>query len=196
MRTAIERRGVAVVVIPGDVVPCDRRRGRPQPAGAPARATRSSARPTRSSTRAAERAERARSASRSCAGAGCAGAHDELVALAGALQAPVVHALRGKEYVEYDNPYDVGMTGLLGFALRLPRHGALRRAAHARHRLPLPPVLSRGRHGRPGRHPRRAASAAACRSTSPLVGDGQGHGRRRCCRGSQPKTRRASTWSG
>jgi pyruvate dehydrogenase (quinone) len=36
--------------------------------------------------------------------------------VAGALQAPVVHALRGKEFVEYDNPYDVGMTGLLGFA--------------------------------------------------------------------------------
>ena len=50
------------------------------------------------------------------AGAGCGGAHDELVALAGALKAPVVHTLRGKEFVEYDNPYDVGMTGLLGFA--------------------------------------------------------------------------------
>ncbi|GGP24204.1 ubiquinone-dependent pyruvate dehydrogenase [Silvimonas amylolytica] len=49
-------------------------------------------------------------------GAGCAGAHDEVVKLAQALQAPVVHALRGKEYIEYDNPYDVGMTGLIGFA--------------------------------------------------------------------------------
>jgi len=49
-------------------------------------------------------------------GAGCAGAHDEVVKLAEALQAPVVHALRGKEYIEYDNPYDVGMTGLIGFA--------------------------------------------------------------------------------
>jgi pyruvate dehydrogenase (quinone) len=49
------------------------------------------------------------------AGAGCQGAHDELIALAGALKAPIVHALRGKEFVEYDNPYDVGMTGLLGF---------------------------------------------------------------------------------
>ncbi|MGY2047808.1 ubiquinone-dependent pyruvate dehydrogenase [Methylobacterium sp. JK268] len=50
------------------------------------------------------------------AGGGCAGAHDELVALAAALKAPVVHALRGKEHVEYDNPYDVGMTGLIGFS--------------------------------------------------------------------------------
>jgi pyruvate dehydrogenase (quinone) len=50
------------------------------------------------------------------AGAGCAGAHDQLIGLAGALQAPVVHAFRGKEWVEYDNPYDVGMTGLIGFS--------------------------------------------------------------------------------
>jgi pyruvate dehydrogenase (quinone) len=49
-------------------------------------------------------------------GSGCAGAHDEVVALADALGAPTVHALRGKQYVEWDNPYDVGMTGLIGFS--------------------------------------------------------------------------------
>ena len=49
-------------------------------------------------------------------GSGCAGAHDELLKLGATLKAPMVHALRGKEYVEYDNPYDVGMTGLIGFA--------------------------------------------------------------------------------
>src|ERR1700754_2040037 len=48
-------------------------------------------------------------------GAGCAGAHEELIELAGKLQAPIVHAMRGKEFIEYDNPFDVGMTGLLGF---------------------------------------------------------------------------------
>ena len=50
------------------------------------------------------------------AGAGCAGAHDQLIDLAGRLQAPVVHAFRGKDAVEYENPYDVGMTGLIGFS--------------------------------------------------------------------------------
>ena len=50
------------------------------------------------------------------AGAGCAGAHDQLIAIAAALQAPVLHAFRGKEFVEYDNPFDVGMTGLIGFS--------------------------------------------------------------------------------
>ena len=49
-------------------------------------------------------------------GSGCQGAHDELLALGGRLKAPMVHALRGKEHVEWDNPYDVGMTGLIGFA--------------------------------------------------------------------------------
>ena len=49
-------------------------------------------------------------------GGGCAGAHAEVLQLAEALKAPVVHALRGKEYVEWENPYDVGMTGLIGFS--------------------------------------------------------------------------------
>jgi pyruvate dehydrogenase (quinone) len=49
-------------------------------------------------------------------GAGCAGAHDEVVALADILNAPVVHALRGKEHVEWENPFDVGMTGLIGWS--------------------------------------------------------------------------------
>jgi len=49
-------------------------------------------------------------------GSGCAGAHDEVVQLADRLGAPVVHAMRGKEHTEWDNPFDVGMTGLIGFS--------------------------------------------------------------------------------
>lgn len=49
-------------------------------------------------------------------GSGCAGAHDELMKLGERIYSPIVHALRGKEHVEYDNPFDVGMTGLIGFA--------------------------------------------------------------------------------
>ncbi|HEY3309759.1 MAG TPA: pyruvate dehydrogenase [Desulfuromonadaceae bacterium] len=48
-------------------------------------------------------------------GIGCADAHDEVMALAEKLKAPVGHAYRGKAYIEYDNPFDVGMSGLLGF---------------------------------------------------------------------------------
>lgn len=49
-------------------------------------------------------------------GSGCQGAHDQLISVCERLNAPVVHALRGKEHVEWDNPYDVGMTGLIGFS--------------------------------------------------------------------------------
>jgi pyruvate dehydrogenase (quinone) len=112
MRHAIERGGVAVVVIPGEIFL--------HHDGSDARAA--VIRPTSSVIRPADEAlvsaaEVLNAAERVTilAGAGCRGAHDELIALAGALQAPVVHAMRGKEFVEYDNPYDVGMTGLLGF---------------------------------------------------------------------------------
>jgi pyruvate dehydrogenase (quinone) len=49
-------------------------------------------------------------------GAGCAGAHDQLLATGEKLKSPMVHALKGKEYVAWDNPYDVGMTGLIGYS--------------------------------------------------------------------------------
>src|SRR5712672_2121366 len=49
-------------------------------------------------------------------GSGCQGAHDQVLALADRVKAPIVHAFRGKEHVEWDNPFDVGMTGLIGFS--------------------------------------------------------------------------------
>jgi pyruvate dehydrogenase (quinone) len=48
-------------------------------------------------------------------GSGTAGAHDEVMAFAQRVKSPVGHALRGKEWIQYDNPYDVGMSGLLGY---------------------------------------------------------------------------------
>ncbi|WP_214370110.1 ubiquinone-dependent pyruvate dehydrogenase [Pseudonocardia sp. H11422] len=113
MRTAVAESGVAVVIVPGDVL-ADDARGRPPPS--PVQPTASVMRPTDEELRRAagllDDGERVTI----LAGAGCAGAHAELIALAGALQAPIVHALRGKEHVEYDNPFDVGMTGLIGFS--------------------------------------------------------------------------------
>ena len=78
-----------------------------------------------------------------------------------ALNAPIVHSLRGKEHVEYDNPFDVGMTGLIGFASGYAAMKDCDTLLLLGTRLPLPPVLSRGRHGRAGRHPRRRAWATA-----------------------------------
>ncbi|WP_455428677.1 pyruvate dehydrogenase [Kitasatospora aureofaciens] len=57
-------------------------------------------------------------------GAGVRGAHAEVMAVAQALNAPVGHSLRGKEWIQYDNPYDVGMSGLLGY-------GACHEALHS-----------------------------------------------------------------
>src|SRR6202012_1260326 len=48
------------------------------------------------------------------AGSGCVDAHDEVIELARRLKAPVAHTSRGKDQIEYDNPYNVGMTGVVG----------------------------------------------------------------------------------
>ncbi|HIT76907.1 MAG TPA: ubiquinone-dependent pyruvate dehydrogenase [Candidatus Avipropionibacterium avicola] len=112
MRTAIEERGVAVLVIPGDVALAEATSERTtviersRPTVVPCEAE---------LDHAAELLNRGKKVT-ILAGAGVQGSHDEVIALADRLAAPIVHALRGKEFIEYDNPYDVGMTGLLGFA--------------------------------------------------------------------------------
>ncbi len=112
MRAALQRRGVAVVVVPGEVFLADApREARP----ARIRAVSPVIRPDEGSLAAAAQVLNAARRVTILAGAGCAGAHDQLIGLAAALKAPVIHAFRGKEFVEYDNPYDVGMTGLIGF---------------------------------------------------------------------------------
>ncbi len=47
-------------------------------------------------------------------GIGCANAHDEVIELSKRLHAPVGYSFRGKMFVQHDNPNEVGMTGLLG----------------------------------------------------------------------------------
>jgi len=112
MRVAVGRRGVAVVVIPGDVAL------KPLSNRAPAWLLPA---PAVTQPRDRELHELAGLLNGSAritilGGAGCAGEHNSVVELARKLKAPIVHALRGKEHLEFDNPFDVGMTGLLGFA--------------------------------------------------------------------------------
>lgn len=113
MRAAILKQGVAVIVLPGDVAL------RPMPEGVDIRWAPPEAPvvlpPTRQIEQLAALLNGGRNVTLLC-GAGCAGAHEEVVTLAKTLRAPIVHALRGKEHIEYDNPYDVGMTGLIGFS--------------------------------------------------------------------------------
>src|SRR5271163_3872098 len=112
MRAAITRRGVAVVVIPGDVAL------RECPAPAIPLGILESASTVQPSVNELQKAAAILNGARKITilgGAGCEGAHDELISVAQRLKAPIVHAMRGKEFIEYDNPFDVGMTGLLGF---------------------------------------------------------------------------------
>lgn len=113
MRAAIAKKGVAVVVIPGDVA---LRKTSAAPAFLALDYAPSIVLPPAESLAGA--ADLLNGADRVAilGGAGCAGAHDELMQAAGRLKAPVVHAMRGKESIEPDNPFDVGMTGLLGFS--------------------------------------------------------------------------------
>jgi pyruvate dehydrogenase (quinone) len=115
VREAVGKRGVSVIVIPGDVA----LQSAPDapiapPAGLLPRPAVSVA-PEQDLERLASLLNGDARVTLFC-GSGCAGAHDEVVALASKLKAPVVHALRGKEHVEWDNPYDVGLTGLIGFS--------------------------------------------------------------------------------
>jgi pyruvate dehydrogenase (quinone) len=113
MRTALERRGVAVVVIPGEIF---LHQSSPRRPSAPIHFVPRVVRPTQAGLEAAADLLNAGQKVTIFGGAGVEGAHDELIAIAAKLKAPVVHALRGKQFIEYDNPYDVGMTGLLGFS--------------------------------------------------------------------------------
>ncbi len=114
LRVAVGRRGVAVIVMPGDValtrMPSD---VGPSPFLLPAAAL---VRPHDAEIEALAGMLDAATRVTLLCGRGCRGAHDHLMRLAEALKSPIVHALGGKEGVEYDNPYDVGMTGLIGFS--------------------------------------------------------------------------------
>jgi pyruvate dehydrogenase (quinone) len=112
IRIAVAQRGVSVVVIPGDIA-LMKTDAKPAAWLAP---TPPSVRPADCELAAlASLLNDAERVTMLC-GAGCAGAHAALMELAGKLNAPIVHSLRGKEHIEFDNPFDVGMTGLIGFA--------------------------------------------------------------------------------
>src|SRR3984957_14012856 len=115
IREAIGKRGVSVIVIPGDVAL------QPAPAAPPPKDEGLRPKPpivTPSRDELDRLAALLNDSERITilGGSGCQGAHDELMAVGERLKAPMVHAYRGKEHVEWDNPYDVGMTGLIGFS--------------------------------------------------------------------------------
>ena len=111
IRHAVGLGGVSVITLPGDV--SDLKAVDHVPTYAPAR-------PATLAPNATDIEEAAALLNKAdkvaiFAGAGVEGAHDEVIALADALKAPIGHSLRGKHFIQYDNPFDVGMTGLLGY---------------------------------------------------------------------------------
>jgi pyruvate dehydrogenase (quinone) len=113
VQTAVSRRGVAVVTIPGDVALQDAAADSPRLHFPPPKPK---VLPSDEEIETLSKLLKDAKKITIFGGAGCAGAHAELIAIAGILNAPIVHAMRGKEFIEYDNPFDVGMTGLLGFS--------------------------------------------------------------------------------
>ncbi len=111
IRHAVELSGVSVISLPGDV--SDLKATSPSPKYVPSR--RPVLSPNEEDVRQlADVLNRAKKVA-IFAGAGVKGAHDEVIELADVLKAPIGHTLRGKDFIQYDNPFDVGMTGLLGY---------------------------------------------------------------------------------
>ncbi|WP_031005186.1 pyruvate dehydrogenase [Streptomyces sp. NRRL F-5727] len=109
---AVGRGGVSVVSLPGDIA------DQPAPertAGSALVTSRPTVRPGDSEIDALVRMIDAAERVTLFCGSGTAGAHAEVMQFAERLKAPVGHALRGKEWIQYDNPFDVGMSGLLGY---------------------------------------------------------------------------------
>jgi pyruvate dehydrogenase (quinone) len=115
IREAVGRRGVSVVVIPGDVA-LARASAAPEPKLAGLQPTPPVIAPAAADLDRLAALLNGDGRVTILCGSGCAGAHNELLSIGDKLKAPMVHAMRGKEHVEWDNPYDVGMTGLIGFS--------------------------------------------------------------------------------
>ncbi|RKG89492.1 ubiquinone-dependent pyruvate dehydrogenase [Corallococcus terminator] len=115
IRNAVGKRGVSVVVLPGDVA---LQKAEDARAPTPESLAMSPSQVTPSAEQVQQMAALLNSGARVTllCGAGCEGAGPQVVELARKLQAPVVSALRGKEFVEKDNPHFVGLTGLIGYA--------------------------------------------------------------------------------
>ncbi|QIX28421.1 pyruvate dehydrogenase [Nocardioides sp. JQ2195] len=108
---AVARRGVSVVTLPGDIA--DLEATAPTPSCRPLEP--GSLTPSPASLQALADAINDADSVAIFAGIGVEGAHDEVIELAARINAPIGHSLRGKDFIQYDNPYDIGMTGLLGY---------------------------------------------------------------------------------
>ena len=115
IHAAVSKRGVAVVVMPGDVA-LEPAAQAPLPNASGLLPAQPKVAPANADLERLVALLNGQGRVTILCGSGCQGAHEQLLSLAECLKAPIVHALKGKEHVEWDNPYDVGMTGLIGFS--------------------------------------------------------------------------------
>src|SRR5271155_3966611 len=111
-QAALSKRGVAVLILPVDV-------SKAEVSDEPAFTVHRAAPVVRPSDAELDRMAQVLNAGTKIAiygGSGCDGAHDEITALADRLKAPIAHTSRAKDFLEYDNPFNVGMPGLIGIA--------------------------------------------------------------------------------
>jgi pyruvate dehydrogenase (quinone) len=109
-QAALSKRGVAVIILPVDISKADA-------PDEPAFAVHVSTPLVRPTDADLERVAAVLNAGKKVAiygGSGCQDAHDAVVKLAGVLKAPIAHTSRAKDFLEYDNPFDVGLTGIFG----------------------------------------------------------------------------------
>jgi pyruvate dehydrogenase (quinone) len=111
-QAALSKRGVAVLILPVDV-------SKMQVSDEPAFSVHQAKPVLRPNNSELDRIAEVLNAGTKIAiygGSGCDGAHDEIIAVADRLKAPIAHTSRAKDFLEYDNPFNVGMTGVLGIA--------------------------------------------------------------------------------
>jgi pyruvate dehydrogenase (quinone) len=169
IQTALARQGVSVVAIPGDIA---LKRADFRKPSASIKRVEPLLRPSaREVSALADLLNQSKTVT-ILAGAGCAGAHEELMEVAERLKAPIVTTLRGRECVEYDNPYDRSH-GADWLFFRLPRDDGMRDPADAGHGFSLYPVLSAEGDDNPGGPPGR----------EPGTKDAPGYGPHRGCEG-------------
>jgi pyruvate dehydrogenase (quinone) len=111
-QAALSKRGVAVLILPVDI-------SKAKVSEEPALAVHRASPLVRPSDTELDRIAEMLNATQRIAvygGSGCDGAHDEIIALADRLKAPIAHTSRAKDFLEYDNAFNVGMTGVLGVA--------------------------------------------------------------------------------
>jgi pyruvate dehydrogenase (quinone) len=109
-QAALSRRGVAVLIVPADVSQSEA----PDEPAFTVHRSQPITRPADAEVRRIATVINRGGRIAIYAGSGCQQARDQVIALAEKLKAPIAHTSRAKDFIEHNNPYNVGMTGVFG----------------------------------------------------------------------------------